>query len=355
MSTTIPLRAAIVGCGGMGLAHARALASLSEYTVVAGCDLHAGLAQRFADTITGASAYTDYQAMLAQRPDVVVVATNTATHAALTIQAAQAGVRGVYCEKPMATNLADAQAMIAACRQSGTALAVNHQRRTLPVFLTMRRLIEQGAIGQVELIRGSCAGDILSDGTHLVDTIRHLAGDVAVSWVFGQVYRTPAHPDEPRSGGFDVTGGWRYGHPVETGGLALVEFASGLRAELHTGTMQIKGRGYQDYEVFGSTGRLWRAADWADPPLLIQTDSASGWQALPVEQHDAEEPKLWTYRQFAQMVLNGADHPLSGESALADLELVMAIYESARLRNKIELPLEQPRFPLELLIERGEM
>jgi UDP-N-acetyl-2-amino-2-deoxyglucuronate dehydrogenase len=286
---------------------------------------------------------------------VVIVATNTATHAALTIAAAEAGVRGVYCEKPMATNLADGQAMVAACRRSGTALAVNHQRRTLPVFLAMRRLIEQGVIGQVELIRGSCAGDLLSDGTHLVDTIRHLAGDAAVVWVFGQVYRAPVNPDEPRSDGFNVSGGWRYGHPVETGSLALLEFATGLRAEIHTGTMQIKGRGYQDYEVFGSAGRLHRAADWANPPLLIQTDASAGWRPVPVELHDADETKLWTYRQFARMVHEGADHPLAGESALADLELVLAIYESARRRDKIELPLQQPRFPLELLIERGEI
>ena len=55
------------------------------------------------------------------------------------------------------------------------------------------------------------------------------------------------------------------------------------------------------------------------------------------------------------MVREGADHPLSGESALRDLEVIMAIFESARLRKKIELPLDQPRFPLDIMIEEGRV
>ena len=61
------------------------------------------------------------------------------------------------------------------------------------------------------------------------------------------------------------------------------------------------------------------------------------------------------FRQFAQMILTGAGHPLSGESALKDQELVMAIYESARLRERLMLPLAEERFPLELMIESGQL
>jgi predicted dehydrogenase len=61
------------------------------------------------------------------------------------------------------------------------------------------------------------------------------------------------------------------------------------------------------------------------------------------------------YEQFARMILEGADHPLSGASALKDLELVMAIYEAARLRDKIELPLQQEQFPLQVMIDEGQL
>lgn len=350
------LRAAIVGCGGMGRAHGSALASLPEFRVVAGCDLSNTLMQQFTETIPGTTGYTDYATMLhEERPDVVVIATNTAAHAPLTILAAEAGVRGVYCEKPMAINLADGRAMVAACQRNSTALVVNHQRRTMPVFRTMRKLIDNGTIGDVELIRGSGGGDILSDGTHLVDTIRYFMHDAEVEWVFAQVYRDPPKVDELPSQGFKASGGWRYGHPVETGGMTILQFANGVRAELFTGTLLYKGGYYQDYQIFGTQGRLHRNNDWADPPLLIQTNTSNGWQPVPIEELNSEEARLWTFQQFARMVTDGAEHPLNGLSALKDLEIIMAIYESARLRTKITLPLDQPRFPLEIMIENGEM
>jgi predicted dehydrogenase len=355
-----PLRVGVVGVRGVGLRHAQSFAALPEFEVVAGCDLVEAQAQEFAAQFPSAQAYTDYAQMLSEaRPDVVVVATSTASHAALTIQAVEAGARGVYCEKPMSTNLADAIAMVEACRQHKSALVVNHQRRMLPVFITMRRLIEEGAIGNLELIRGGCAGDVLSDGTHLVDTVRHLNGDTDVSWVFAQIHRERPNPDEPRGGGFNASGGWRYGHVIETGGFSILQFANGVRAELATGAIQPRGRPYQDYEIVGSTGRMRRAGDRSDPALIIQTDDQPGWRPVEIDQTisgtlGGMAPSA-SYQRFAQMIHQGVDHPMSGDTALKDQEVVMAIYESARLRDRVMLPLAQQRFPLELLVESGEL
>jgi predicted dehydrogenase len=111
-------------------------------------------------------------------------------------------------------------------------------------------------------------------------------------------------------------------------------------------------RPYGDYEVLGTQGRLHRAGDGADPPLLIQ-DDRGGWR--PVEGLTAQDEHTATaracYEQFARTILEGAEHPLSGESALADLEIIMAVFESARLRRKLTLPPEQERFPLDIMIE----
>ena len=317
-----PLTVAVVGLRGMGLSHAKAFAACPDFRVVAGCDLDPARTAEFAAALPGAAVFADFTRMLAEvRSAVVVIATGTASHAALALAAGEAGARGVFCEKPMAVNLGDARAMVAACRARGCALAVNHQRRTQPPYTTMRRLMIAGAIGKVELIRGSCAGDLLSDGTHAIDSIRWLTGDAPVRRVRGQVGRDRPNPAEPRGGGYDGSGGWRYGHPIESGAQAILEFDEGLRAELFTGRFQPRGRGYQDIEVFGTGGRLWRAGDQAGEPLLIQD----------------------------------APHPLAGDSALADQEVVMAVHESARLRRRVDLPLAQDRYPLELLIEAGEL
>lgn len=346
---TEPIRAGIVGFRGIGQRHAQLLHDHPDYTLVAGCDLVQERVDAFAAQFPGTVVYTDYAKMLPE-VEMVIIATNNVTHAPLTIQAAEAGVH-VYAEKPMAHNLADAQAMVAACQRNDVCLAVNHQRRLLPVFVKMRQLIADGTLGEVYLIRASCAGDVLSDGTHLVDTTRHLAGDAEVSWVFGQIMRERPDPDEPQASGYHRSGGYRYGHPVESGALALLEFETGLRAEIHTGAMQVKGRRYQDYEVFGTEGRLHRAGDSADPPLLI-CDQA-GWRPVEIEAAHATDSIHTSLTHFAAMIRQGTPYPLQGTSALKVQEVVMAIYESARLRARIDLPLHQPRFPLEILVEDG--
>jgi predicted dehydrogenase len=222
------------------------------------------------------------------------------------------------------------------------------------------------------------AGDVLSDGTHFVDTVRHLAGDAEAQWVLAQVYRRPPDPSQPRAMGFQASGGWRYGHVIETGALALIQFANGIRAEVHSGELITKSKWYQHYEVIGSEGRLRRANDNADPPLVIQ-DSAGGWRPVTLDRSPIQEQVGLMgeiFRRFAQVVRCGdarlpedpppapapdgqapppMAHPLSGDSALKDHELVMAIYESARLRRRLEPPLQQDRFPLEIMIDQGQL
>lgn len=357
-----PLRAVVVSCRGMGASHARTIASLPErFELAAGCDLNEDVLREFSERFPGVATYTDFSRALDElKPDVVVVATGNTSHASLTIQAAESGsVRGVYCEKPMAVTYGDARRMVETCRRHNVALAINHQRRMLPAYRKMRQLMEDGAIGTVEQIICHNAGDVLSDGTHFVDVARHLAGDAEVKWVLGSLYRSPPNPDEPRAMGFQTSGGWRYGHPVETGGVAVLQFANNIRATMYTGEMIWKHKGYQHYEVLGSKGRLLRAGDQSNPPVMIQ-DEQGGLRAVEVEAPAGTHPQVATMQEiftwFADAIHTGReDHPLRGESALKDQEIVMAIYESARLRQRLDLPLNQDRFPLEIMIEEGWM
>lgn len=83
--------------------------------------------------------------------DAVYIATPPDTHAAYTVQVAQAG-KPVYVEKPMARNSAECQQMMAACQAAGTSLFVAYYRRALPRFLKARQLVDGGAIGQVRFV-----------------------------------------------------------------------------------------------------------------------------------------------------------------------------------------------------------
>jgi UDP-N-acetyl-2-amino-2-deoxyglucuronate dehydrogenase len=354
--STDPLKAVVVGCR-MGRAHARALADLDDYALAGLCDLNADTARNVAEKTGNPEVFTDLSAMLAEvQPDVVAIATPTDSHSALTRQAVDAGAKGVYCEKPMATCLSDANEMVGACRRQGVALVVNHQRRINAPFRGMLRLIEDGAIGEVELIRGTCAGDMLSDGTHTVDTLLHLAGDAEVAWVLGQIYRETPNAEEERSTGYETSGGWRYGHIVETGVMATFEFGSGVRGEILTGGVRFPGRGYQDIEVIGTEGRLWRPGDKDDPTPLIQDGQAGGWREIEMnDSPGTSDPIADAYSAFARTIREGAPHPMCGDNALRGFEVVMAIYESARLNTKVDLPLQQTRFPLEIMAEDGRI
>ena len=136
--------------------------------------------------------------------------------------ACAAGAKGIVCEKPMAVDLAGCDRMLAAAERSGAVLVVGHQRRLQAKFVRARALIEEGAIGEPELLCGIAGGDLLTDGTHTVDALRFFAGDAEVAWVMGSVDPRPREVREAMVGrvGYQAaTPGerftTRYGHAVK--------------------------------------------------------------------------------------------------------------------------------------------
>lgn len=351
-------RAVVVGCG-MGAFHAAELANLPDYELVGVCDLDENTAREVAEKTGRPNVYTDYAFMLEQeKPDVVFVATPNGSHARLTLMAAGVpGVKGIYCEKPMAVHMADARSMLEACRRRGIRLAVGHQRRMSAPYRTMRRLIDTGAIGRVYLMRASCAGDFLSDGTHGVDSLLYLNGDANVKWVIASMHRPEVEPGLPDQTDETIFTGRRYGHLVESGMVVTIEFDNGVRGELFTGDMKLPERDYQDIEIFGTEGRLWRAGDEAKPGVAIQDSAAGGWRAAD----DGTEPEEWTLgirrvlKRYAESLRTGRPFPLDGNIAFQGFEVVMAAYESARIGKRIDLPLRQERFPLDIMMEEGRL
>lgn len=345
------LRAAVVGCR-MGKAHASAYAVLDEYELCALCDLSQDTLMRVGKETGCTWLFNDYDMMLRQaKPDVVCIATPNNLHEKMTLEAVHAGAKGIYCEKPIAISMGSALRMQKACEGAGVSLVIGHQRRMSSPYLKMRELISGGAIGKATLIRGSCAGDFLSDGTHLIDSMMFLNEDRAVRWVLGQVYRgRKATPEELARNRFQYCG-TRYGHNVEEGAISVFEFENGVRAETQTGTVWIPARGYQDIEVFGTGGRLLRAGDGASPAVLM--DNGNGWK--PVEIENDQDGLLTAHKEFANSIHTGKVHPMGIGNAIKGFEVVMAIYESARLHAKLEIPLKQMDFPLDVMLNEGKI
>src|SRR4051812_23505621 len=139
------LRTAVIGCGKVGHLHAAALRTVPESEFVAVCGRTPEKTAAFA-TQYGVKPYTDVGAMIAgSGVEAVVVCTPHPEHAAATIAAARVGVH-VLVEKPLASNLADCDAMLAAARAGGAVIGTVSQRRFYPPCQRIHNAITSGRL-----------------------------------------------------------------------------------------------------------------------------------------------------------------------------------------------------------------
>ena len=138
-------------------------------------------------------AYSDYRKMLDEvKPDIVAIATRWIDqHRDMAVAAAERGIH-VYMEKPFCRSLEEADEIVTACEKTHVKLAIAHPTRYSPKLLTIRGLIDDGAIGTMleyrargkEDRRGG-GEDLWVLGTHVLDMIRALGGKP--KWCYGRV------------------------------------------------------------------------------------------------------------------------------------------------------------------------
>jgi predicted dehydrogenase len=192
--------------GDLDGTHRDALSHHPYIELAAGSSRDAGRRQRFTER-TGRPTYADWRAMLERENlDLVSVATYAPQHAEITLACARRGVRVIYCEKPIATRLADAEQMASACAAADSLLVINHNRRFNPNYRRLRDLLTAGELGEltsVSLQWGT--GRLGNVGTHLIDALLLVTGR-SVRAVSGTLDRT-GRPD-CRGPAFRDPGGW---------------------------------------------------------------------------------------------------------------------------------------------------
>ncbi|MFL6562918.1 MAG: Gfo/Idh/MocA family protein, partial [Bacillus sp. (in: firmicutes)] len=147
------LRVGVIGCGSIAQhRHLPEYKANKNVELVAVCDSNEERAREVAEKF-GAEAYTSFEELLKNAEvDAVSVCTPNYLHAPISIAALNAGVH-VLCEKPMATSTEEAEAMIAAAKESGKKLMIGHNQRFVPSHQRARRLIESGEIGKIYSFR----------------------------------------------------------------------------------------------------------------------------------------------------------------------------------------------------------
>ncbi|MBO8436939.1 MAG: Gfo/Idh/MocA family oxidoreductase [Spirochaetes bacterium] len=141
-------RIGIIGCGKIAqVRHIPEYLASGKAVIAAFYDLNKARAEELAKTYN-AIAYDSVDALLESGLDAVSVCTSNATHAEITIKALKKGI-SVLCEKPMAVNLEEAEAMAKAAAESGKVLMIGQNQRLNKTHRTARDLIRRGDIGKV--------------------------------------------------------------------------------------------------------------------------------------------------------------------------------------------------------------
>lgn len=228
------LRIGLVGCGFMGKMHGNVYSTLGNAQLVAAADSKPDVIGKYA-TEFGISGYDSLEAMLDDCViDAVDICLPTYLHSEYTIKAAKAG-KHVFCEKPMAINLEQADAMIDACSSAGVQLMIGHCIRFWPEYAILKKLTVDGSLGKllsVNLTRygafptwssddwlsdpAKAGGGVLDMHIHDTDFVLYLLGkpDTLDSWGTvnekgaGQVFTTLTYGKTIAH----LEGGWNLPH-----------------------------------------------------------------------------------------------------------------------------------------------
>jgi predicted dehydrogenase len=311
--------------------HVSAYAALTQTPVVAVCDLKpellAAFAERWGDVFPDARAYTDVGEILGREDlDILSVATPDHAHADIVVAAAGHGVRGIACEKPLATTVADCDRMIAACEASGATLSVDHTRRFRPPYQAARAAIRRGAIGTVRRIIASMGGPramLFRNGTHLIDGVCFFA-ESAPEWVFAEL-------DPGFETYFAYRGDGGRDPATDPGASGYVHFRNGVRAFVNCSKGQSPAFILQ---VIGEQGEIDVAMDHA---VLRRGTHATELLSPPVHLRTGIAAYL---EELIRVMEHGGETTSSPREARKSVEIIVGFLKSQeRGSARTDLPL----------------
>ena len=333
-------RVGLVGCGRMGAtiddevkdrpnshiflpySHAAAIVASERTELVAVCDPVPEKAEAIGQRYGAQAAYSDHEAMMdAENLDMIAVATRPGPHAAIVCYAAEKGVRGIYCEKPLCNMVSEMDAMRDACANAGVHFNYGTQRRYMPVYARVRELVAEGAIGDVQAIVAHCGVSAAQWGlTHAADMVLFLAGDGEIDFVQGTLIAEESD--------------WQGDILKKDAAIssAYVRFKNGLHANL-------VASGGWEFEVSGSKGKLRTLSNSLDYQLR-QTDEYGELKQVEVAPVEIGSGTQRGIEDLARALDGAGDTMGNLELACRSQEMIFAVAESHRQGGaRVALPL----------------
>ena len=339
------MRVALIGCGEIGPDNAAGLVAATGCDLGPVMDLNEQAARSLADEF-GVGFTTSMDEILEDETiDAVIVAVPHHLHARVAVQAAEAG-KHVIVEKPLATTLEDADSMIEACRKAGVALSVLFSYRYEPIVTRARTLVEAGAIGDVigtniqfmtekpvrywaEGYKGRVQSDwrgtwaqagggvLMMNVCHMLDYVRFITG-LEASHVYS-TFSTEFSPVE-----------------VEDSIAVAIGYVGGAVGSVHASAVARGERWRSDERIWGTHGSLRLSPD----PSIYTMRAVAGlkparWQKM---RRLPESRRVAAFFDRLATAIEQGDQPdVSGDDGRANLELILAAYQSAREGRAIDL------------------
>lgn len=213
-------RAAVIGLGRMGstfddemesggsiflpYCHTPTYAASPLTELVAGADPHEEQRAIYGDRwgLSMGHLYEDYREMLErEKPEIVSICTTARVRHQILLDVARSGAKAIWAEKPIALSLEEVDELVSVCDELGVKVAVNTARRYNPSFVETRRMIDEGELGDILQVNVHAQCSLSHNGSHAIDTLRYLAKDGNIEWVFGEM-----ESDEAANGEVDLQG-----------------------------------------------------------------------------------------------------------------------------------------------------
>ena len=352
--------AAIIGVGrggegragghSIGYAHANTYQNHPRTRLVTAADISDKNLKTFLSAygLPQTAGFIDHKEMLRElQPEIVSVCTYVGTHRPIIEDAIEAGVKGIFCEKPFTLTMDDARAIGDMCSSANVKLVANHYRRDLHVFRKARQLVADGAIGTPLLFfAGIDDWDQMEWGAHWLDAFRALTGDQDVRHVAAVV---------------DCSGEKvAYGHVMEEYSYAAFTFADGTRAILEGGR---KPPGDSAMRLIGEKGILDIVGG-----LDLRLTNEEGLKTITCESsvhadYSERQPRdengqvIQAYPDIMDGLIGwieGDAEPSTGiTNAIKATEMYLGAYEAGRQGKVLEFPIgPQDTFPLDEIARR---
>jgi predicted dehydrogenase len=281
------------------------------------------------------------------------------------VACAQVGA-SVFLEKPMARTLEEADEMVRACETHHVKLAIAHQTRSSPRLKVIRDLIAGGRLGDLLELRGrgkedqrGGGEDLMVLGTHLFDLMRLLAGEPR--WCFARIHQDgkPATKADVRAGGENMG-------PILGDALhATYGFDRGVIGSFGTHRAKVGAGSRYGLWIHGTKGVVYVAtgslprASFLDDPSWTSDGGKKPWQEISSAGLGKPEPladgglvgqgNVWIVQDLMEAIEKDRQPLGSMYDGRAALEMILAVYESHRLKGPVDLPLTNRKHPLTML------